>query len=220
MHEEERTPYYQATVSCVRIWSPTIRPNGLLGFASRALIGGAQLYMVGGPPSHCAINRGGGRPAWDTRLTSAVTPHRHPDPWRAQPVTGSRHRLHRPSPPASRWHQRTRRPPLLRPLLSPMVCDPILYLSLFTPLCLCSSCIMSCVYTVNHCFGYSPWRKCTRSNEPANYENHHWYRSHGYEWRTLDRAKKKKFRNQTQTLEKKKMNMNGSCPDLHTEPAR
>jgi hypothetical protein len=68
---------------------------------------------------------------------------------------GSRHRLHRPSLPASRWHQRTRRPPLLRPLLSPMVCDPILYLSLFTPLCLCSSCIRSCVYTVNHCFGYS-----------------------------------------------------------------
>ena len=30
-------------------------PNGQLGPWIRALIGGAQPYMVGGPPSHCAI---------------------------------------------------------------------------------------------------------------------------------------------------------------------
>ena len=33
------------------------RPSGP---CSRALIGGAQPYMVGGPPSHSAIKEGGG----------------------------------------------------------------------------------------------------------------------------------------------------------------
>jgi hypothetical protein len=50
---------------------------GLTGPCSHALIGGAQPYMVGGPPSHCAIYIGGGRSALGTRLTSATTPHRY-----------------------------------------------------------------------------------------------------------------------------------------------
>jgi len=39
----------------VRIDLPPVRPNGLFGPCSRALIGGAQPYMVGGPLSHSAI---------------------------------------------------------------------------------------------------------------------------------------------------------------------
>jgi hypothetical protein len=48
--------------------------------------------------------------------------------------------LHRTSLPVRRWHQRTRRPPALRPsppllpLRPLMVCDPILHLSLFPSL--------------------------------------------------------------------------------------
>jgi hypothetical protein len=61
----------------VRIELPPVRPNSLTGPCSRALIGGAQSYMVGGPPSHCAIYIGGGRSALGTRLTSATTPHRY-----------------------------------------------------------------------------------------------------------------------------------------------
>jgi hypothetical protein len=99
-----------------------------------------------------AIYRGGGRPALGTMFTSAVTPHRY-SPIRSlrgaasdgkPPASPLRHRLHcvdshlhRTSLPARRWHQRTRRPPALRPsppllpLRPSMVCDPILHLSLF-----------------------------------------------------------------------------------------
>ena len=45
----------------VRIDLPPVRPNGLTGPCPRALIGGAQPYMVGGSPSHSAIKEGGGR---------------------------------------------------------------------------------------------------------------------------------------------------------------
>ena len=36
-------------------------PNGLVGLLIRALIGGVQPTMAGGPLSHYTINRGGGR---------------------------------------------------------------------------------------------------------------------------------------------------------------
>jgi hypothetical protein len=49
-------------MSCDFVWPCWIDlhqdgPNGHLGPFDRALIGGAQPYMVGGPLSHCAINK-------------------------------------------------------------------------------------------------------------------------------------------------------------------
>jgi hypothetical protein len=133
-------------MQAVRIDLPPVRPNGLTGPCSRALIGGAQLYMVGGPTSHCAIYRGGGRPALGTRFTlSRHSPPIFPDPdlRGAQPVTGSRHRLHcattslhrllsllRTSLPERRWRPRTRSCPALRRLRFLMVCN-------LSPLSLC-----------------------------------------------------------------------------------
>jgi hypothetical protein len=46
-------------VFTVRIDLPPLGPTDF-GSRSRDLIGGAQPYMVGGPPSHSAIKKGGG----------------------------------------------------------------------------------------------------------------------------------------------------------------
>jgi hypothetical protein len=130
--------------------SHLVRPNGLNGPCSRALIGGAQPYMVDGPPSHSAIKEGGGRGSQYevNRAASHPTDILNPNPIQrgalqatgsltdagnATPTSLHRLRLHRPSLPARRWHrQRTRQPtPLLRLRLS-MVCSFLLLsLSLF-----------------------------------------------------------------------------------------
>ena len=54
------------------------RPNGLLGALIRALIGGAQPLMVGGPPLHSAKIKGGEGPGHTTRGSSRRQhPHSH-----------------------------------------------------------------------------------------------------------------------------------------------
>ena len=64
----------------VRFDLPPVRPNGLTGPCPRALIGGAQPYMVGGPPSHSAIKERWG-PGLATRGSPRrQSPHRHPKP--------------------------------------------------------------------------------------------------------------------------------------------
>ena len=55
----------------VSIDLPPVRPNGLTGLCPRALIGGAQPYMVGGPPSHSAIKE-----RWGPELAVRGSPHR------------------------------------------------------------------------------------------------------------------------------------------------
>ena len=49
-----RTPPSLSLKLFVSIDLPPVRPNGLTGPCPRALIGGAQPYMVGGPPSLAA----------------------------------------------------------------------------------------------------------------------------------------------------------------------
>ena len=58
-YENERWKEIKGEI--VRLISNLTRPNGPVGPLIRALIGGAQPTMAGGPLSHCAIKRGGGR---------------------------------------------------------------------------------------------------------------------------------------------------------------
>ena len=70
------------------IFNPKLGPVGPL---IRALIGGAQSTMAGGPLSHCAINRGGGRRLKSRGSPKPSSPPTNPKPdlEGAQPVTGS-----------------------------------------------------------------------------------------------------------------------------------
>ena len=64
----------------VSIDLPPVRPNGLTGPCPHALIGGAQPYMVGGPPSHSAIKERWGPGLAVRGSPRRQSPHRHPNP--------------------------------------------------------------------------------------------------------------------------------------------
>ena len=83
--EALRTGTWQWHVPAVRVPPvrfdlPPVRPNGLFGPCSRALIGGAQPYMVGGPSSHGAIKERWGPGLAVRGSPRRQSPHRHPNP--------------------------------------------------------------------------------------------------------------------------------------------
>jgi hypothetical protein len=134
--------------SCLLTWLPGYVRTDLppldpttFGTCSRALIGGAQPYMVGGPPSHSAIKERWGPGLAVQGSPRRQSPHRHPNPnpikERGAASDGKFHQrhptlLHRPPPsPPNRWHRRTTPTPALpayrllphRTPLPRMVCD-------------------------------------------------------------------------------------------------
>ena len=87
---------------CVRFDLPPVRPNGLFGPCSRALIGDAQPYMVGGPPSHSAIKERWGSGLAVRGSPRRQSPHRHPNP---NPI------LRRGAASDGKYHRRRQRHP-------------------------------------------------------------------------------------------------------------
>jgi hypothetical protein len=145
--------------------------------------------MVGGPLSHYAINKGGGRQALDARFTWAITPHRY-SPSRSERGAASDRK-----PPSSSSsplrHHFTSLPPSPQSVaagvqmapanettvgasttptaLTTTTLDglrsrtpPLSFLPLY------SLCIRIYICTVNHELVFLQW--CTRSNEPKKRE--------------------------------------------------
>ena len=76
-------------------------PNGLVGPLICTLIGGAQPTMAGGPLSHCAINRGGGRWLKSRGSSEPSSPPTNPKPDLVRGAANDgKHLHHRTAPPS------------------------------------------------------------------------------------------------------------------------
>jgi hypothetical protein len=89
-------------------WSLHQQAQRPIGPWSRALIGGVQPYMVGGPPSHYAILKGWGPATQGTRFTTATVPTYKPySDSRECVASDGKHHWSSPAATATVLHHRT-----------------------------------------------------------------------------------------------------------------